>query len=150
MALRIAAVIITNPERSRFVVQRKDETYGYPLALALFGGAVEVGETDLMAVVREIVEELGPGIVRLFSEAGVGLSRVDEFDLGYPFVLFEAAIEDGALDLIAERPVFEGKAAEILSRDLLLRQSDWMPGLVDVLRVYLSRRTPAPTEDPRS
>jgi 8-oxo-dGTP pyrophosphatase MutT (NUDIX family) len=148
MLHRIAAVIATDAGRSRFLVQRKDESYRYPLALALFGGAVEAGESDRQAIEREIVEELGIHSAMLLLDAG--LDWVAEVDLGYPFVLFEAVMRSGALDVVAERPVFEGKRAEIVARDLLLTDPSWMPGLVEVLRVYLSRRSPAPTPDPRS
>ncbi len=146
--LRVAAVVITNPERSRFVVQRKDETYRYPLALALFGGLVEPGENDMQAIEREIVEEMGVDSALTVAD-GLGRS-VDVFHIGFTFVLFEAVIDDGALDLLAERPVFEGKGAEIVPREDLLSRDDWMPGLVVVLRGYLNRRSPRPTPDLRS
>ncbi len=53
--------IITNPERSLFLIQRKDGEYFFPEfrnCVSFFGGTVEKNETSLEAVKREIIEEI--------------------------------------------------------------------------------------------
>lgn len=143
---RVVVAVIANPDRTRILAQRKDETYREPLALALFGGHVEPGESDLQALQRELVEELGADSAQILFDAG--LQHVHEFDLGYPFVLFDVIVPDETLRMLAARPVFEGKCAEIVSNYEVF---GWMIALVDVMIWYVSRPSgPPPTRGPRS
>lgn len=154
--MRVATVIVANVSRTRFLVQRKDDSYRYPNALALFGGAVEPGESDLDALEREIHEEMG--IMSALLLIACGLHEVATVDLsafdfvddpeGFTLVLFEAVVDDDVLDDLATRPVFEGRCAEIVEQILL--RDDWMPGLFEVICVYVSRCGLRPTPDPRS
>jgi 8-oxo-dGTP pyrophosphatase MutT (NUDIX family) len=138
---RGVGVIATNPDRSRFLVQRKDATYPrYPRGYSLFGGAVERGESDLDALVRELHEELGETSARTIVDAG--LHEIAAFEVGerrFTFVLFEAVVVDDTLDVLAARPVFEGERAQVVTRDALT-SLPWVWDLAQVLAAYVQRR----------
>jgi 8-oxo-dGTP pyrophosphatase MutT (NUDIX family) len=137
---RGVGVIATNPARTRFLVQRKDASYPrFPRGYSLFGGAVEPGESDAAALVRELHEELGDASARALVDAGP--REIETFALGerrFAFVLFEIVVADDMLDLIASRPVFEGERAEVVARSELVGLP-WVWSLAQVLAAYVRR-----------
>jgi 8-oxo-dGTP pyrophosphatase MutT (NUDIX family) len=140
-AHRGVGVIVTNPARDRFLVQRKDASYPrFPRGYSLFGGAREPGESDVDALARELEEELGAASAQQLVAAG--LREIEEFVVGEPgfaFVLFEAVVEDALLDVLAARPVFEGECAQAVTRGELA-MLPWVWSLAQVIATYLGRR----------
>lgn len=138
---RGVGVIVTNPARDRFLVQRKDASYPrFPRGYSLFGGAREHGESDQAALVRELYEELGDASARALVDAG--LREIATFEVGerrFAFVLFEAVVTDEMLDVIAARPVFEGECAAVVARAELVGLA-WVWTLGDVITAYVQRR----------
>lgn len=135
---RGVGVIVTNPARDRFLVQRKDASYPrFPRGYSLFGGAREQGESDDAALARELYEELGDASARALVDAG--LQEIGAFELGerrLVFVLFEAVVADEMLEVFASRPVFEGERAEVVARADLGGLA-WIWTLADVIAAYL-------------
>ncbi|MBC8071948.1 MAG: NUDIX hydrolase [Deltaproteobacteria bacterium] len=139
VAHRGVGVIVTDPARSRFVVQRKDASYPrYPRGHSLFGGACEPGESSEATLERELFEELGDASARVLLDAGpreIGAFTVGES--GFTFVLFEAVVAVEMLDVLAARPVHEGERAEIITREELPGLA-WVWGLEAVLAAYIA------------
>jgi len=120
---RGTGVIVRNESKSRFLVQEKDADYvPCPGCFSFFGGAIEAGETPDEALWRELAEELDPTAVQL-----LGRSARQVFqgtipaggDSNFEFTLFEIVVQDRVLDSLASRPVREGLAARVLSRQSL-------------------------------
>lgn len=130
-------VIVRNRAGTRFYVQQKDAEYRpYPLAYSLFGGASEAGETPAQALARELVEELGDASEPVLA---AGPSFVEEHRVGprrFRFCLFEAVLDDAALDLLAEARVLEGERGCVVSREQL-RSLPFVWGLEAVVCAYL-------------
>lgn len=118
-------VIITNPKKTLFYLQQKDETYfikEYRLRYCFFGGSVEKGEKEIEALKREIKEELDvrhsesiiKNLKRLFDSYFTNIKNYT-----YRFTLYESVIEKS--DLIALSKLFpnEGKKGTLLTREEL-------------------------------
>lgn len=137
---RGVGLIATNAARTRFLVQRKDESYPeFPQGYSLFGGACEPGESDEAALVRELYEELGDATARVLVDAGpreIGTFEVGERRFG--FTLFETVVAEEMLDVLASLPVFEGERAEVVPRGELMGLA-WVWGLGEVLAAYVER-----------
>lgn len=130
-------VIVRNPTSTRFYVQQKDAEYRhYPLAYSLFGGASEAGETPAEALARELVEELADASKHVLAASPV---LVGEHRVGprrFRFHLFEAIVDDAALDLLARARVLEGERGCIVSREQI-RALPFVWGLEAVVLTYL-------------
>jgi len=127
--------IVTNPERSRFFIQRKDAEYRpSPRGYSLFGGAIEDGEDPAEAITRELAEELGPGAARLAAPAPVFIGRT--MAAGFLLSLFEIVVDDDTLGALADAPVFEGECGVVLDREALLT-TPLVSGLGAVVSEYL-------------
>lgn len=146
---RGVGVLVTNRPRTRFFVQRKDDTYPrFPRGYSLFGGACEAGESTEAALVRELHEELGPPRADVLVGAGLHLCATHVLgDTRFAFALFEACVDDAELDHFASLPVFEGECGTVIERDRLLGLP-WVWDLGVVIAAYL-RRLDAPTDTPR-
>jgi len=129
--MKFAVAIILDRGCDRFIVQRKDDTYSRPRAIALFGGAIDTDESDDHAIERELIEELGLSTYETLRSAG--LQR-----LGWvgAFSVFEIVVDFDVIKAISEQVVFEGERAEIVHRNQLL-ELPWLEELVPVIEVYL-------------
>ncbi len=130
--------IITNPERSLFFVQQKDETY-YPAEyvghFSFFGGSAEEGETAYDALVRELREELPAGSLIVPRTRPIREFSIDT-KISYEFSLFAAVMHESMLHKLAETPVNEGRGM-LVSRERLLH-SPFVYGLEEVARNYVA------------
>ena len=115
----VAAIIVT-PDR-RFLMQRRDPLphIWYPDSWALFGGAMEAGESELDALQREVHEEIDytvdPATVRFFSRF--------HFDIGFAGLpictraIFEVPI---AAEAVATMRLKEGVEMRLIPADEVL------------------------------
>lgn len=133
-------MIITNPERSRFVAQEKDEDYAaHPNGISLFGGSLELGETPRKAMDRELVEETDeavcPTITRALRE--LWTQEVACGDISYTLTVFDSVVSNYELSRIAAAPVKEGRRAQEIGR-AQLPTIDWVWGLDAIAKRYLA------------
>lgn len=128
--------IVTNRDRSRFFIERKDAAYRpYPRGYGLFGGAVERGEAPLTAITRELAEELGPGAAQLTEPVAVFVQRT--MPAGFVLSVFETVLTTSELDALADIPVLEGECGVVIDRDTLLA-TPLVWGLDAVVAEYLA------------
>jgi len=132
--------IVTDPRRTRFFIQQKDEDYpSFPLGYSLFGGRIEPGEAPLDALIRELHEELDTVAATLLEGGGPEHVLTTEVPpTGYLVSLFEVVVTEDMLESLAEAPVREGKRGAVFGRAQLLD----MPlvwGLEAVVRAYLEQ-----------
>ncbi len=139
--------LVTNPERTRFFIQQKDEGYRpFPLGYSLFGGAVEAGEEPAQALARELREELGAAAQRLIDAGPELVFTTRALAAGFVLSLFEVVLEDRVLESLGEVVVLEGKRGVVLSRQQL-RHTPLIWGLEEIVLAYLERHA-ATTRDP--
>jgi 8-oxo-dGTP pyrophosphatase MutT (NUDIX family) len=140
---RAVGIIITNPDRTKFYIQQKDETYyiiRYRLHYTFFGGAIEDGESEEEALKRELNEELDESVIDLMYKK---LKKLGSFSFTNIlkkeclYTLFESIISDEDLDFISNKKVFEGKRGVLISRDKI-RNIDFFSELKNILEKYLS------------
>ena len=93
------AVVVRDGRVATVLIQRTDGTY-----TDLPGGAVEVGESDAQACVREFGEETGLVVrpLRLLGRASQFLRTVDGEQVNNRCALFEATGEHAALKVEAD------------------------------------------------
>lgn len=131
--------LITNPDRSRFVVQRKDAAYRpAPRGYSLFGGAAEPGESAEQTLARELREELGAAAEALLAAGPRAVVERRTLATGFAATLFEIVIDAPALEALAEVTVLEGECAVVLERDALAA-CPLVWGLGELVAVYLSQ-----------
>jgi 8-oxo-dGTP pyrophosphatase MutT (NUDIX family) len=130
--------LVTNPERTRFFIQQKDEAYRpFPLGYSLFGGAVEAGEEPAQALARELREELGAAAQALLDAGPTCVFAARPLATGFVVSLFEVVLEGRVLDSLAEVPVLEGRCGVVLDREQL-RATPLVWGLHELVAAYLS------------
>lgn len=132
--------VVTNPARTRFFIQQKDEGYRpFPLGYSLFGGAVEAGESLVEALARELREELGAEAERLLAAEPRCVLTKRPLAAGFVVSLFEVVVDGHVLESLAVVPVLEGRRGVVVSREELTT----MPliwGLGAVVDAYLDAR----------
>jgi 8-oxo-dGTP pyrophosphatase MutT (NUDIX family) len=129
----------TNPARTRFFIQQKDEAYRpFPLGYSLFGGAIEAGEEPAAALARELREELGEAAKRLLDAGPTCIFAARPLAAGFVVSLFEIVLGEPVLESLAEVPVLEGRRGVVLSRDRL-RTTPLVWGLGELVAAYLER-----------
>lgn len=133
--MKFAVAFIRDRFCEKFIVQRKDDTYSRPRAIALFGGAIEPEEYDDVAIERELLEELGRTTCDMLRHAGLR-----RFGWVGPFSVFEIVVDDDVIEAIAAQFVFEGERAEIAMRHELL-DLPWLDELRPVVDAYLRARS---------
>jgi 8-oxo-dGTP pyrophosphatase MutT (NUDIX family) len=128
-------IFITNPFRTRFLIQRKDG--GYPHAnqhrtVCLFGGHVEPSETPLEAILRELEEEVNYQPILDLARAQLPFNKL-LINMALPsqnnpdtwFVLkgFELVVSDKVLDDLEKNLYVSGVVregyGELVTRDYL-------------------------------
>lgn len=133
---RGVGLVVTNPARSHFFLQQKDEAYEpYPLGYSFFGGAIEPDEDLTTALHRELREELGQ-LAKSFIDAGPNHVLTMDLPAGFSFSLFEAVLP-GSLALLHGVEVLEGKRGVVVARTRV-DQTPFIWGLEEVMRRYLS------------
>ncbi|MDF1665208.1 MAG: NUDIX domain-containing protein [Planctomycetota bacterium] len=115
-------LVLTNPERTHFLLQRKDASYPhFPRGYSFFGGALEDGETEEAGLQRELAEEFSEEVRvllrtprrRRFS----GWIETEQFR--FKISLFESTLSHDQLQTIASMPVLEGESADLIAREKL-------------------------------
>jgi ADP-ribose pyrophosphatase YjhB (NUDIX family) len=118
-----AGVIITNPSKTLFYLQQKDETYyveEYRLKHCFFGGGVKKNELVLDAMKREIKEELDlkyAGLIiknlkMLFDSYFTNIQGIT-----YKFTIFESILDDDKLKDLSRYQPKEGKQGVLLNKE---------------------------------
>lgn len=148
---------ITNPDRTRFLIQRKDGSYPYAKqhrTVCLFGGHVEASETPLAAILRELEEEVCYQPILDLAKANLAysilkLSLPSQNNPGTNFVLcaYELTVPDdvfSGLEKVLYSPgiICEGYG-EIVTRDYLkflvdFHPDDFFSTLSKAFDIYLS------------
>jgi 8-oxo-dGTP pyrophosphatase MutT (NUDIX family) len=131
--------LITNPDRTRFVVQRKDAAYRpAPRGYSLFGGAAEPGESPAQTIARELREELGAAAEALLAAGPRAVVERRTLSTDFAATLFEIVIDAPTLEALADVAVLEGECAVVLDRDALAT-CPLVWGLGELVAVYLAQ-----------
>jgi 8-oxo-dGTP pyrophosphatase MutT (NUDIX family) len=138
LVLSHAVAAILRDRAGRYLLQERDDIPGiwYPGHCALFGGAIEAGETPVAALRRELVEELALDLpaarLELFLRLDIGMSGVGPRERH----VFEATLDDGE---IARLSLGEGAAMHWLTGDAAL--TGGVPlAAYDALALFLHHR----------
>lgn len=109
-------VIITNPKRTLFYIQQKDESYFVPeyrLKHCFFGGNIDKGENEFNALKRELKEELNEEFAdkitantkRLFNTYFINILKQH-----FKHTLYESIISDSDLKKLSVIIPNEGRS----------------------------------------
>jgi len=145
--------LITNPDRTLFYLQQKDELYRHhPLGWSFFGGEQDGDETAKEALLREFKEELHADardlledqmrrrrITAVFEGVVSGTSKATQISSEFEFTLFEIVVADPTLLALTKLPSYEGRGGLLVGRDVVSKL-DWIWGLEDVFKNYLETR----------
>ena len=137
-----AVVIITNADRSRFVVQEKDEGYeAHPNGLCLFGGSLDPGESPREAMERELTEETDETVWPVLVDTLRELWTTDVVcgDISYRLTVYDSVVSDSEISRIAAAPVKEGRSAQEVN-EAQLPTIDWVWGLEAIAKRYLEEK----------
>lgn len=148
---------ITNPDRTRFLIQRKDGSYPYAKqhrTVCLFGGHVEASETPLAAILRELEEEVHYPPILDLARANLGYSIIkmalpSQNNPGTMFMLiaYELLVTDEVMNdlekVIYKTGVIQEGYAEVVSRDYLKfldnhHPDDLFSSLSKLFEIYLA------------
>ncbi len=134
-------IIIINENRDSCFVQIKDEHYPvekYRNGLSFFGGKIEVGESPLEGLLRELEEEIDiKDLIPVLS-----IRFIQKFEIGqnpkFEFHFFEGILSQEEFNILTERKVFEGtgKSFPISS----ITNLNWIWGLEKVISEYSENR----------
>ncbi|MCA9650095.1 MAG: NUDIX domain-containing protein [Myxococcales bacterium] len=131
--------IVTNPERTRFFVQRKDEHYRpHPRGYSLFGGAREAHEEPAQTLARELREELGAAAQGLLDAGPRHVLTIPALTPGTLVSLYEVVVDDRELDALGRATVYEGERGVVLER-AELAGTPFVWGLGSLIATYLER-----------
>lgn len=110
-------VLISNKSANKFFLQVKNETYPHKEfvnQLSFWGGRVEKGEELDEALHRELKEELHDDSYKIIQNKIKRLktytikSRKGIFPIKYNFTFYHATVSDSEIELISNKPVYEG------------------------------------------
>ncbi|MEK6963505.1 MAG: NUDIX hydrolase [Nanoarchaeota archaeon] len=132
-------IVITDPNRSLFLVERKCDRYPYKQyrgAYSFIGGGCEAGETVEGTLFRELGEEMTPKMADEVSKVArhlfdVSITKGDTYD----YSLFESVLPVRMFDGIEAHKIEEGKGV-VVARDKLV-EVPFIWGLEDVVDLYL-------------
>lgn len=129
--------IVTDPARTHFLVQQKDEHYApFPDGYSLFGGAVEVDENDDNALIRELQEELGEIAARLLTRPPRRVLSMRPPPGTFQLTAYELIVPLDQLRTLHNCAVQEGRRGVVMSRSDLT-QTELVWGLSAVVAAYL-------------
>lgn len=123
-----AIAFITNEDRTKFLIQRKDSGYKYEnqhRTICFFGGHVENNETPLEAILRELKEEIGhaptveAAVAYITSQARVArvlksivLESQNKPGTFFELFMFDVILSDKVFDSLQEVLYDEGVILE--------------------------------------
>jgi translation elongation factor EF-G len=115
--------IITNPTRTLFYIQQKDEGYYVPeyrLKHCFFGGGKKKNETEIETLKRELSEELDTNFLSLLMKNPTRL--FDSYFTNiegdtYKFTIYESILSDKDLLELSKLQPKEGKCGVLLNRE---------------------------------
>ena len=133
-------VFITNPDKSQFYIQQKDEKYPvkkYRLKYSLFGGEVEEGEDKESALERELNEELDERAKKIVLENATYMTQLTVMGKHpYDLSIFESILPNSILKRISKYPVKEGKRG-YLANESEMRKLPFIHRLENAIHLYL-------------
>lgn len=121
---KVVAAVIYNRDRDSIWIAQRAKGKRFPGMWEFIGGKVEEGETGKDAIVREVEEEIGPGIDAVVGEPlGEAVFKADEgFNMQVTFR--ECKVDE---DKINRHPDIHSQLKLIKIRDLVEIQSeDWV------------------------
>ena len=142
----IVGVIITNPERTRFYLQKKDDTHPvleFRNKYAFFGGLVEKEEEKEHALKRELEEEMEEEAASIIAaninflfEIVITRQQGPKKGTKINYIIFESVLPNNVLTDISKKPIKEGKSGEIIDLENLPK-FPLIYSLSQVLKRYL-------------
>lgn len=129
--IEIAIVLLKLPNGHLVVQRRDDNAPTSPNMLGLFGGTVELEETPLDAIERELKEETSLDIPKLklvHEISKITPSNIRKSKMKVKAHLFSANIDRSDFEL------YEGVGAEVYEIKKLLKRSDLAPAVSYLLK----------------
>ena len=137
-------VIITNPARELFYIQKKDNSYPikkYRLKHSIFGGAIEAGESEISALERELREELRFEAAHMVFDSSKKLFDIEipNEKVRYDLTLFESVLSPRKIEIVSSMHVKEGIGDLVGFQEF--RKLDFIHNLRMVIDKYLQSLT---------
>lgn len=140
------AISITNRKKDLFILQKKDGDYWIPefrFNYCFFGGRVEDGEGEDLALRRELMEELNSEIAEIIYKKSKRIHPdykiIDILGRNCTYSLYESILPKRILKRIASMPIKEGEAAFLIKKKDLFKVP-FFSDLKEVLKGYLLRK----------